>query len=269
MEHKNACPTFTISAVDVHAHYGLSCEKGCDEPLPYGSGDPETVANRAKSSNIRWSAISPLRVFPNRLILDGNEETAKAVDETPGLLQWAVLSPLLEESFDQVKDLTQNPKCLGIKIHPEMDDYNITEYGGKIFEFAAKHNLIVKTHSGESRSMPEDFVPFLDEFPEVRLIVAHLGCTDDKDSTHQVRAIQMSKHRNIYTDTSSAMNINPDLLEWAVGEIGSDRILFGTDSPLYFVPMQRARIDWAEISNKDKQNILNDNAVKLFGDKVK
>ena len=266
--YQDACPTFKISAVDVHGHYGINFGDGSDQPLPYGSGSAETVSERARRSNVHWTIVSPLNALMNGQILAGNEQTARVVEEVDGLLQWAVLSPLLQESFEQVRDLIQTPKCVGIKIHPQLHDYRIAEHGREIFGFAARHNLIVKSHSGEYRSMPEDFVPFLDEFPEVRLIVAHLGCSDDKDSTHQVRAIQMSKHRNIYTDTSSAMNINPGLLEWAVGEIGSDRILFGTDTPLYSVPMQRARIDWAEISDQDKQNILTDNAVKLFGGEI-
>jgi uncharacterized protein len=56
----------------------------------------------------------------------------------------------------------------------------------------------------------------------------------------------------------------PHLFEMAVKTIGSERILFGTDFPCYFSPMQRARIDHANIDEKDKYNILRGNAMKLF-----
>ena len=82
--------------------------------------------------------------------------------------------------------------------------------------------------------------------------------------THQVRAIQASKHGNVFVDTSSAQNIIPRLIEWAVREVGADRLLFGTDSPLYFAPMQRARIDSADITDQDKRLILHDNAARLL-----
>ncbi|NQT93723.1 MAG: amidohydrolase family protein [Lentisphaerae bacterium] len=65
-------------------------------------------------------------------------------------------------------------------------------------------------------------------------------------------------------DTSSACNMQPGLIEWAVREVGADKILFGTDSPSYFTPMQRARIDYADISKADKRKILSGNADKLF-----
>jgi hypothetical protein len=86
--------------------------------------------------------------------------------------------------------------------------------------------------------------------------------------TRQVKAIQMSKHGNIYADTSSSMSITSNLIEWAVAEIGPERILFGSDTPLYFSPVQRARIDHAEISDEAKQLILRGNAERLFSTKL-
>ena len=55
MDYQNACPTFAISAVGVHAHFGLNCPKGVDKPEPYGNADAEVVAQRARRSNIRWT----------------------------------------------------------------------------------------------------------------------------------------------------------------------------------------------------------------------
>ena len=83
--------------------------------------------------------------------------------------------------------------------------------------------------------------------------------------THQVRAIQQSRKGNVYADTSSARSILPGLIEWAVREVGADRVLFGTDTPLYHTAMQRTRIEHADLSDEVKRQILRDNAVRLFG----
>ncbi len=106
---------------------------------------------------------------------------------------------------------------------------------------------------------------FANDYPEMRLILAHLGCGWDGDLTHQVRAIQQSRHGNVFVDTSSARSITPNLIEWAVREIGAERILYGTDTPLYFAPVQRARIDHADLSEHDRRLILRDNAIRLLG----
>jgi len=186
------------------------------------------------------------------------------VEQTSGLLYWVIVNPLEKPTFEQAQQMLTNPKCMGIKIHPEEHGYQIKQQGGAIFEFAARHQAIILTHSGHENSMPEDFVTFANNFPEVTLIAAHVGCTCDDDPTHQIRAIQASKHGNIYSDTSSIQNILPGLLEYAVREVGAEQILYGTDSPLYFAPMQRARINHAEISDQAKRLILHDNAAAIF-----
>jgi predicted TIM-barrel fold metal-dependent hydrolase len=114
--------------------------------------------------------------------------------------------------------------------------------------------------------LPADFVRFANEFPEVTLILAHLGnsgVTADSPDL-QVRAIQASRHGNVYVDTSSAQSLLPGLVEWAVHEIGPERILFGSDTPLYFAASQRARIDDAEIGDNEKRKILLENAQRVF-----
>jgi predicted TIM-barrel fold metal-dependent hydrolase len=127
---------------------------------------------------------------------------------------------------------------------------------------------VLISHSGGEPSLPADFIPFADAFPEVRFILAHLGWNLDGDLTRQVRAAQLSQHGNVYIDTSSSMSITSRLIEWAVREIGPERILFGTDTPLYFSPMQRARINNAEIEDDAKRMILRENAERLFGAKL-
>lgn len=66
-------------------------------------------------------------------------------------------------------------------------------------------------------------------------------------------------------ETHCVAGIQPHLLEYAVEQIGADKILFGTDTPLYFAAMQRARIDSAEgLSDEHKRLILRGNAQRLL-----
>jgi hypothetical protein len=87
---------------------------------------------------------------------------------------------------------------------------------------------------------------------------------DVGDYQQQVRAIQASRQGNVFTDTSSSKSILSGLIEWAVREVGADRILFGTDTPLYFAASQRMRVEQAEISPEDRRKILAENARKLL-----
>lgn len=256
-----------IQAIDVHAHFG-KCVGGISlQTDEFMSADADELIRRARIANTRLTIASPLgALFPR---LHGNPEAAnieaaEAVSKSAELLQWVVVDPRKPKTFEQALEMLAQPKCVGIKIHPEEHGYHITDYGQKLFAFAESHNAIIQTHSGEEKSLPADFVKFANAFPKVRLIISHLGFGFDDDLTYQVRAIQNSKHGNIFTDTSRAKSIVPNLIEWAVGEIGAEHILYGTDSPLYFAPMQRARIDYADISDHNKRLILHDNAAMLF-----
>ena len=262
-------PSAQVQAIDVHGHYGTWRSTDSSRALAdsFASGDAGTVVARARDANTCLTIVSPLLALVPRghgQVVAGNEEARQVVGETEGLLQWAVVSPLEPRSFDQAAELLRLPQCPGIKIHPEEHQYPIAEHGRALFEFAAEHGAIVSTHSGEQNSLPADYVPIANDFPEVTLILAHLGCGWDDDLTHQVRAVQASKHGNIFIDTSSEKSLSPKLIEWAASEVGADRLLHGSDTPLHCAAMHRARIDHAELRLAEKQLILRDNAVKLF-----
>lgn len=54
------------------------------------------------------------------------------------------------------------------------------------------------------------------------------------------------------------------LIEWAVGQVGADRLLFGSDTPVYFTAAQKARIELADIDASARRAILCENAARLL-----
>lgn len=254
-----------LKAIDVHGHVGRYDRGQRREADRWCSGTAAQVVELADRARIGLTVVSALEALlpfggdPLR----GNEQVVKAVARQPRLRFWAVLHPTVEGSYPQVERLLRHPSCCGIKIHPDAHHYLITERGGAIFEFAARQNTVVLTHSGQYGANPEDFIPFADRHPNVRLILAHLG--NDEGSLHrQAFACRRSRHGNVYVDTSSAASIQSGLIESAVADLGHERILFGTDTPLYFAPAHRARIDHALISDVAKRAILQGNAARLL-----
>ena len=258
-----------IQAIDVHAHFGryrTAPPSELQEALY--SGEAELVLDRARKAHTCLTIVSPLEGLQPHLANDpvsANVHASELVARVDGLMHWVIVDPLRPETFEQAQDMLGRPKCAGIKVHPEGHGYRIAEHAEAILRFAADRRAVIQSHSGEQNSMPEDFVRFADRYPEATLILSHLGCGWDGDLSHQVRAVQASKAGNLYTDTSSAKSITSGLLEWAVAQIGASRILYGTDSPLYFAPMQRARVERADISEADRRLILRDNALRILG----
>jgi Predicted metal-dependent hydrolase of the TIM-barrel fold len=258
-----------VVAVDSHAHFG-----GYVHPDPliaaFSSGECAQVAERAAACGIQWTIASPLAgLLPRGRTVDvrlANEAAFRQVPQVPGLLQYVIVNPLQPETYAQAREMLKSPWCVGIKIHPEEHAYRIADHGEELFAFFEEVEAPVMTHSGCPNSLPGDFVPFADRHPGARVLLAHLGNGAGAGGRVdlQVRAVQAAKHGNLWVDTSSARSILPGLIEWGVKELGAERLLFGSDAPLYDVAMQRSRIEMANLSPLEKRLILRDNAVKFF-----
>lgn len=257
-------------AIDVHGHYGRYPH--ADELMAdFFSAPASEVATRAWNCGVVWSIVSPLEGLMPRgrdtQVAPANESAFKEVPSVAGLLQYVVVNPLQPETYDQARVMLSSPWCVGIKIHPEEHAYRISDHGDALFSFFEEAGAPVMTHSGCPDSLPADFVPFANRFPTVRLLLAHLGNGngDGGRVDLQVRAVQAARHGNLWVDTSSARSMLPGLIEWGVKELGADRLLFGSDTPLYHVALQRSRIEVAEIPDAAKRMILRENAVNFFG----
>lgn len=259
-----------IKAIDVHGHYGEYRRKGGDPIVETCmSASATEVASRATACEVTHTIVSPLAGLLPRGEADafaGNEAAFREVPKVPGLLQYVIVNPLQPRTYDQAREMMAAPWCVGIKLHPEEHGYCIAERGESLFAFLEELGAPVMTHSGCPNSLPDYFVPFADRHPGVRLLLAHLGngAGANGRAELQVRAVQAAKHGNIWIDTSSSRSLLPRLIEWAVQEIGAERLLFGSDTPLYHVALQRERIEVAEISDGAKRLILRTNAVKFF-----
>lgn len=255
-----------MKAIDVHGHFGLYNRGSGGVTDKMMSGSIEVVRLRAQAADICMTMVSALHAFIpyGGDVFRGNDDARKVAEQYPDIRFWAVLDPKIPDSYKQVESLLTHSYCKGIKIHPTDHGYEIREYGDGIFAFAARHKAILMTHSGCQGSFPEDFISFANRYPNVSLILAHLGNSADGNLSRQVYALKRAKNRNVYIDTSSAKSINSGLIEWAVSEVGAERLLFGTDAPSYFSAYQKARIEYAEIDEEAKQAILFGNASQLL-----
>ena len=90
----------------------------------------------------------------------------------------------------------------------------------------------------------------------MKLIIAHLG------SMEHIEAAASTKYGNIYVDTSADGCCMNSIVEYAVSRLGSEKILFGTDT--YACSYSYPRIALADLPIEDKENILWKNAVQMF-----
>ena len=256
---------YKVTAIDIHSHLGM--DHGPISLAQVENGSSAYLLRTMELARIGISVnTSRYAIMPRGSghTVEGNRRLLEEIENLPGVYGWVTIDPHEPESYQQAEVMVKHPKILGLKIHPEEHEYELMDFGDELFSLADRLHVPLLGHSGGPRCMPEVFCLFANRYPKVKVIAAHLGSGPDGDPTHHIRAIENNIHGNLYTDTSSAMSLLANLLEYAVGRIGSDHILFGTDSSCYFSPCQRTRVDAADISYEDKYKILRENALRLF-----
>ena len=110
----------------------------------------------------------------------------------------------------------------------------------------------------EGESTPADIADLASRFPDVLIIMAHLGGA-------RIRGVlDIRPWENISVDTSGSQPMG-ELIEYAVATIGAERILYGSDVPGRDFSAQLGRVMGARISDADRRKILADNAARILG----
>ncbi|TAK87712.1 MAG: amidohydrolase [Betaproteobacteria bacterium] len=114
------------------------------------------------------------------------------------------------------------------------------------------------------------FTDFLDRYPNVSIHVANLGGTlpaviERMDHTVRTRApgttLPSERVRRVTVDCAS---LGPHTLELAVAIYGAERIVFGTDCPIFRVDWTLAAVRQARLAEADRAAILSGNAERLL-----
>ena len=248
-------PEFSHAPIDLHSHFNHGSLFDCPVPdKAVHNRDLDFVKAAYDHIGIGAAGMSTFAsvMEHTECITEENRYLHEQVLAMDWMYQWVVIDPRQEETYHQAERMLSHPKVLGIKIHPTYHDYDILDYADGLFSFAEKHNAVMLMHPQHIPEMPA----FCDKYPGMKLIIAHLRTEEFVD------AVKNAKHGNLFVDTSGGSGTSNNVIEYAVAQVGSEKILFGTDtnSFAYSYP----RIALANISYEDKENILYKNAQRLF-----
>lgn len=128
----------------------------------------------------------------------------------------------------------------GLKLHLNMDGLGHDHRGYRVaFEVAQARKLPIIIHTGcfhvpgykiTSDAEPALFAPLFERFPDVRVCLAHMN----RDTPERAWAM-MKRFASVYTDTSWQPR---EMVERAAREVGSERLLLGSDWPLLHPDLQ-------------------------------
>jgi predicted TIM-barrel fold metal-dependent hydrolase len=195
--------------------------------------------------------------------IEASNESLQQDASKYGWYSLAVLRP--QWSAEMVSELLGKDRVLGAKVYYSLisEDKATRDkhVEASIFGFLPHHQLeVLNAHKAwvtlhvpkASRLGHPDNICEIREirerYPNIKLIIAHLGRCYTIE--HAKEALpQLSDDRGLYFDNSAVMN--PEVHRFALELLGPERILYGTDNPVFYM---RGRRQWKEYTYTNRTN---------------
>lgn len=152
----------------------------------------------------------------------------------------------------------------GIKLHSDFQGFAIDdEKMLPVYKACMARDLPILFHMGDARSelsAPKKLANVLEKLPELKCIAAHLGGYQRWDE-----AKACLKGANVWVDTSSSLFVlNPDEARRSIEHFGMDKVMFGTDFPMWTHEKELERFFALAYGEEENRKMLYDNFEKLF-----
>lgn len=158
---------------------------------------------------------------------------------------------VLELGFRGVK-FEASINCRDRRLDPVME--KVRELGIPILH----HSWYKSGGQEKNESSPADIAHLAARHPGVTIVMAHLGGA-------RVRGVQDIKpFGNICVDTSGSQPM-ASLVEYAVAELGADRVVYGSDVAGRDYSAQIGRVLGSDLPDSQKRKILYGNARRILG----
>ncbi|MCC6861715.1 MAG: amidohydrolase family protein [Bryobacterales bacterium] len=190
----------------------------------------------------------------------GNREVARYAERWRGRFRPScVVTPFrIEEALREIEECATQLGFLWIgEFCNYMTGYRYdTPEWKSVMELAARLNLVVQIHTNTAE------MRFLaDTFPSNTIVFPHFG-GNTKDIFERIAIV--AAHPNTLIDVSGSGIERVGILERAVGEIGADRVLYGSDFTINEPSAVIARVRNAFLTAADREKILYGNLDRLL-----
>ena len=176
----------------------------------------------------------------------------------------------LHPDFPGVESETERIISLGlkgIKLHPDFQHFNVDDPKAFPIYEAAEGRLPILFHVGDNRydfSSPKRLYNVMKRFPKLTIIGAHLAGWTKWDE-----AAELFSGGVIYADLSSSLYaMTPEHAAELIRKIGTNRVMFGTDYPMWSAVEELERFRKLPLTAEEQEDILYRNALRLLGESI-
>ncbi len=242
--------------IDAHAHYGPY------QAIHFPRVTAEAMVDTMDRCGVRLtiSAGHAALVDPER----GNAELQEVIRRYPDRFRgYVALNPNYPELLEQqVARFEQMEGFVGFKFLSDYHQYPITgDRYRPALEYANERGLPILMHTWGHSTY--DGPALADEvaqrYPNARLLMGHSGYGEWDRSVEVANA-----HEHVYLELCAAYAVR-GVIEAFCEQVGSAKMLFGTDLPWFDPHYGIGCVLFARITDDDRHNILHRTAERVFG----
>ena len=230
---------------------------------PSLDGKISTLLEHGEQAGIEHFIVQSVATTPHQ-VSSINNFIASSVAESGG--RFTGLGTLHPDSADMAADVNEIIALglKGVKLHPDIQKVKLDDCRMlKMYELC-EGKLPILIHTGDNRydySNPNRMLPILDAYKGLTVIGAHFGGWSIWENAWK----DYAGRDNFYVDCSSSLYaITPEKAKELILAYGTDRVLFGTDYPLWTPESEIERFMQIDLTEKEREDILYNNAAKLF-----
>ncbi|HEX9971889.1 MAG TPA: amidohydrolase family protein [bacterium] len=256
---RNAEPIDDMEVIDSHAHIS---DKGHSDIVVavMPKADAAGVVERNRRLGVDITCVSSWTgVWTD--YERGNDVTRQAILDFPQhIIGYATLDPNYVQDWQtEIKRCHETFEMKGLKPYFPRNKipYNDSRYA-EWFQYGNQHRLFSLMH------MSDNFIVEMEElaakYPEISFLLAHCGMSYETARKH---VNLCKKFDNVFCEITYTAVMN-GIIEYMVREIGSARVLYGSDTSMRDPFPQFGWVAYADISESDKRNIFGRNMRKII-----
>ena len=224
-------------------------------------GTAEMLLNEGRKGGVEKYVILPVAINPLN-VRHLNEATIEETKLHKEFIGFGTIHAAMDNIMGEVEYI-ENIGLRGIKMHPDFQLFAIDDK--RLFEMYdyLQDKIPVILHTGDPRydySRPDKLKKVLDNFPRLTVIAAHLGGYGVFSE-----ALEILGRTECYVDISSSrMFMEEEEIYRYIHGYGADRILFGSDFPLWSPKDEFEALLKLKITDEEKEKIAYKKAERLL-----
>ncbi|PKN24638.1 MAG: metal-dependent hydrolase [Deltaproteobacteria bacterium HGW-Deltaproteobacteria-22] len=265
--------TYSGPVIDAHAHLLFGDEeKALNVDVP---ASPAELIRRMDAAGIAQAVVMCIAPAGDPAgTAEHNDRIVEAARLHPRLIPMGSVHPADGAAAISELDRLAKQEVRALKLHPNTQGFDVSDPAVlTVVREAGLRNMIVlfDGYSPFDANQPGKLIKLAMEAPGTRIVIAHVGgprFVELATLIHVLRSYAWYRN-NLWVDLSftaeqfGASPLGPTLA-WAIGQVGADRVLFGSDFPIGDPDKALRAVRALGLDASTLRAVLHDNARDLF-----